>query len=94
MSQNKVLVNSHIVLIMDSNGCKIDPKLLYPVEGSTSRKLYCPLLEDVEDLLKDCTFQKSPAVVLIHCGANNSDKAGPKWVTDKLQTSLHTLLVI
>ena len=79
---------------MDSNGRKIDPKLLYPVEGSTSRKLYCPLLEDVEDLLKDCTFQKSPAVVLIHCGANNLDKAGPKWVTDKLQTSLHTLLII
>ena len=82
--QNKVLVNSGIVLIMDSNGRKIDPKLLYPAEGSTSRKRYCPLLEDVEDLLKDCTFQKSPTVVLIHCGTNNLDKASPKWVTDKL----------
>ena len=83
--QNKVLVNSDIILIMDFNGRKIDPKLLYPVEGSTSRKLCCPLLEDVEDLLKDCTFQKSPTVVvLIHCGTSNLDKASPKWVTDKL----------
>ena len=69
---------------MDSSGHKIDPKLLYPVKGSTSRKLYFPLLEDVEDLLKDCTFQKSPTVVIIHCGTNNVDKASPKWVTDKL----------
>ena len=82
--QNKILVHTDIVLIMDSNGRKIDPKLLYPVEGSTSRKLYCPLLEDVEDFLKDCTFQKSPTVVLIHCGTNNLDKVSPKWVTDKL----------
>ena len=58
---------------MDSNGRKIDPKLLYPVEGSTSQKLYCCLPEDVEDLLEDCTFQKSPTVVLIHCGTNNVD---------------------
>ena len=81
---NKVLVNSDIVLIMDSNGRKLDPKLLYPVEGSTSGKLYCPLLEDVEDLFKGCTFQKSSTVVLIHCGTNNLNKASPKWVTDKL----------
>ena len=63
--KNKVLVNSDIVLVMNSNGGKIDPNLLYPVEGSTSRKLYC----DVEDLLKDCTFQNSPTVTTYNVGS-------------------------
>ena len=39
-------INSDILLIRDSNGNQIGPKLLYPIEGSTSKKFYCPLLED------------------------------------------------
>ena len=44
-------INSDVLLIMDSNGNKIDPKLLYPTVGSTSRKLYCPLVEDIDKLI-------------------------------------------
>ena len=35
-------INAEIVLIMDSNGKYIDPKLLYPAEKSvTTKQLYC-----------------------------------------------------
>ena len=73
-------IDSDIVLIMDSNGGKINPKLLYPVDGSNARKMYCPLLEDVENLLEQCSFEKSPTVVILHCGTNNLDTSDPNNV--------------
>ena len=77
-------INSDILLIMDSNGNQIDPKLLYPIEGSTSRKLYCPLLEDIDKLIENCTFKKLPTIIVIHCGTNNLDRSDPKRVLSHL----------
>ena len=57
-------------------------------DRSTSQKLSCPLLEDLEDLLKDCTFQKCPTVVLIHCGTNNLTKPN----ADKLASIASNLI--
>ena len=56
---------------MDSNGNQIDPKLLYPIKWSTSRKIYCPLLEDIDKLIDNCTFKKLPSIIIIYCGTNN-----------------------
>ena len=77
-------INSDILLIMDSNGNQIDPKLLYPIKGSTSRKLYCPLLEGIDKLIENCTFKKLPSIIVIHCGTNNLDRSDPNSVLSHL----------
>ena len=84
-------IDSDIVMIMDSNGGKINPKLLYPVDGSNARKMYCPLLEDFENLLEHCSFEKSPTVVILHFGTNNLDTSDPNNVITKL-TEISTAL--
>ena len=70
--------------MMDSNGSQIDPKLLYPVEGSSARKLYCPLIRDLDNLLEESKFTVLPKVVIIRCGTNDLDHSDPKTVIDNL----------
>ena len=77
-------INSDILLIVDCNGNQIDPKLLYPIKGSTSRKLYCPLLENTDTLIENYTFKKLPSIIVIHCGTNNLDGSDPNCVLSHL----------
>ena len=90
-NQGKLEINSDIVLMMDSNGSQIDPKLLYPIEGSSARKLYCPLIRDLDNLLEEPKFTVLPKVVVIHCGTNDLDHSDSKTVTDNLTRTVKNL---
>ena len=71
LKKSNITVNSDIIMIMDYNGTQIDPNLLYPIEGSTHQKLFCPLLENVDELSEDSMSEKISTVTVLHCGTNN-----------------------
>ena len=74
-------INAEIVLMMDSNGKYIDPKLLYPAEKSvTTKKLYCPVTRDLENLIDESFFTQIPKITVVHCGTNDLDHSEPKAV--------------
>ena len=81
-----------IVLIMDSNGKYIDPKLLYPAEKSvTTKKLRCPLTGDLENLIDESSFTQTPKITVVHCGTNDLDNSDPKAVTNSITNSINKL---
>ena len=70
--KEKFQINAEIVLILDSNGKCIDPKLLHPAEKSvTTKKLYCPLARDLENLIDESSFTQTPKITVVHCGTND-----------------------
>ena len=89
--KSNITVNSDIIMIMDSNGTHIDPNLLYPVEGSTDQKLFCPLLENVDELLEDSMFENIPTLTVLHCGTNNLDHADPRSAIENLTNTAKNL---
>ena len=85
-------INAEIVLIMDSNGKYIDLKLLYPTEKSvTTKKLYCPLTRDLENLIDEFSFTQTPKITVVHCGTNDLDKSEPKAVINSITNSINKL---
>ena len=85
-------INAEIVLIMDSNGKYIDPKLLYPIEKSvTTKKLYCPLTRDLENLIDEFSFTQTPKITVVHCGTNDLDNSEPKAVINSITNSINKL---
>ena len=83
---------SEIVLIMNSNGKYIDPKLLYPVEKSvTTKRLYCPLTRDLDNLIDESSFTQTPKITVLHCGTNDLDKSEPKAVITSITNSVNNL---
>ena len=89
--KSNITVNSDIIMIMDSTGTHIDPNLLYPIEGSTDQKLFCPLLENVDELLEDSMFENIPTVTVLHCRTNNLDHADPRSVIENLTNTAKNL---
>ena len=89
--QDQIVINAGIVLLMDSNGSHIDPDLLYPIEGSTSKKLYCPLTKDINNLVHDVVFAQPPKIIVIHCGTNDLDYNDAKSVIDSLSKTVQVI---
>ena len=75
---------------MDSNGSQLDPKLLYPIEGSSARKLIAPI-RDLDNPLEESKLTVLPKVVIIHRGTNDLDHSDPKTVIDNLTKTVKNL---
>ena len=85
-------INAEIVLIMDSTGKYINPKLLNPAEKSvTTKKLFCPLTRDLENLIDESSFTQTPKITVVHCGTNDLDNSEPKAVINSITNSINKL---
>ncbi|CAB4034162.1 Hypothetical predicted protein [Paramuricea clavata] len=67
---NKIITESTIILC-DSNGHKLDTKLLCP--DTSSAYIRCPTIESAENILKQHDL-KNPKTIILHSGINDIEK--------------------
>ena len=64
---------------------------LYPIEGTTSKKFYCPLTRDLYNLVEEAEFINPPKVVIVHCGTNDLDHTDSITVVNNIAHSIQKL---
>ena len=89
MHCNNKIVDSHTLLIMDSNGSKILPDKLS--RDSQSQLILLKTLDSILDEIHKYTIKVSPAQILINVGINDLDKQTTKEIAIKYEKVLRLL---
>ncbi|CAB4008714.1 Hypothetical predicted protein [Paramuricea clavata] len=79
----KKTVTAETIILCDSNGKHLDPKLLCP--GSPTQYIRCPTVNGATKILDEYEFT-SPQTFVIHSGTNDIESTNCKEVCNKLTT--------
>ncbi|CAB3979497.1 Hypothetical predicted protein [Paramuricea clavata] len=79
----KKTVTAETIILCDSNGKHLDPKLL--CSGSPTQYIRCPTVNGATKILDEYEFT-SPQTFVIHSGTNDIETTNCKEVCDKLTT--------
>ena len=83
-SQGKYVNESETIIICDSNGRYLQPKLLCP--DTKNSYIRCPTLSKAKTIIQNTTFT-SPRTFIIHCGTNDleSTKSNEQVVNQTME---------
>ena len=75
------------IILCDSNGKKLDTKLLCP--GSSCSYIKCPTMAKAIGIMEQYSFT-NPKTFIIHCGTNDIEKVSNEEFCQKISTMLTT----